>query len=184
VEQRKKETKPPFLKNNPQGQPTSREPRMIETRGKRPRKPPIQCWGCGGDHMYRYFPHTGEKVRTHFCARNTVEYVHPSLMHNLHALSQICTTLWNVHTFSLIAILAHSTGAHNTKTWYPSSPSYMYHYIYTYFQWLTSLYGSLHCALLKCMQKSKWLTNLSVQLQMGFGLGTLHSVILISTNNN
>jgi hypothetical protein len=37
---------------------------MIDTMGKRPRKPPIQCWSCGGDHMYRYFPHRGEKVRT------------------------------------------------------------------------------------------------------------------------
>jgi hypothetical protein len=36
---------------------------MIETGGKIPRKPPIQCWGCGGDHMYRYCPHIGEKVR-------------------------------------------------------------------------------------------------------------------------
>jgi hypothetical protein len=36
---------------------------MIETGGKRPRKPPIQCWGCKGDHMYRYCPHRGEKMR-------------------------------------------------------------------------------------------------------------------------
>jgi hypothetical protein len=36
---------------------------MIETGGKRPRKPPIQCWGCGEDHMYRDCPHRGEKVR-------------------------------------------------------------------------------------------------------------------------
>jgi hypothetical protein len=53
MDQRKKGTKPPFFKNNSQGQPTSKEPRMTETMGKRPRKPPIQCWGCGGDHMYR-----------------------------------------------------------------------------------------------------------------------------------
>jgi hypothetical protein len=63
MEQRKKGTKPPLFKNNSQGQPTSKEPEMIETLGKIPRKPPIQCWGCGGDHMYRYFPHRGEKVR-------------------------------------------------------------------------------------------------------------------------
>jgi hypothetical protein len=30
---------------------------------KIPRQPPIQCWGCGGDHMYIYFTHRGEKVR-------------------------------------------------------------------------------------------------------------------------
>jgi hypothetical protein len=31
--------------------------------GKIPRKSPIQCWGCGGDQMYRYFSHEVEKVR-------------------------------------------------------------------------------------------------------------------------
>jgi hypothetical protein len=31
--------------------------------GQRPRKPPIQCWGCGGDDMYIDFPHRGKKVR-------------------------------------------------------------------------------------------------------------------------
>jgi hypothetical protein len=64
MDQRKKGDKPPFFRNNPQGQQTPREPRMIETGGQRPRKPPIQCWGCKGDHMYRDFPHRGEKVRT------------------------------------------------------------------------------------------------------------------------
>jgi hypothetical protein len=33
---------------------------MTEIVGKRP----IQCWGCGGDHMYRDCPHKGEKLRT------------------------------------------------------------------------------------------------------------------------
>ena len=64
MEQRKKGTKPPFFRNNSQGQPTYKAPRMTDTLGKRPKKPPIQCWGCGGDHMYRYFPHRCEKVRT------------------------------------------------------------------------------------------------------------------------
>jgi hypothetical protein len=36
---------------------------MIETGGQGPRQPPIKCWGCGGDHMYRDCPHIGEKVR-------------------------------------------------------------------------------------------------------------------------
>jgi hypothetical protein len=63
MEQRKKGTKPPFFRNNSQGQPASKEPRMTETMGKRPRKQPIKCWGCEGDHMYRDFPHRGEKVR-------------------------------------------------------------------------------------------------------------------------
>jgi hypothetical protein len=63
IEQRENGTKPPFFRNNPQGQPTSKETRMTETVGKRPRQPPIQCWGCGGDQMYRDCPHRGEKVR-------------------------------------------------------------------------------------------------------------------------
>jgi hypothetical protein len=63
MDQRQKGTKPSFFKNNPQGQPTSREPGMIEIGGQRPRKSPIQCWGCKGDHMFRDFPHRGEKVR-------------------------------------------------------------------------------------------------------------------------
>jgi hypothetical protein len=64
IDQRKKGSKQPFFINNPQGQPTSREPRMIETRGQRPRQPLIQCWGCKGDHMFIDFLHRGEKVRT------------------------------------------------------------------------------------------------------------------------
>jgi hypothetical protein len=63
VDQRKKGTKAPFFINNPQGQPTSREPRMIEIGGQRPRQPPIRCWGCKGDHMFRDCPHKGEKMR-------------------------------------------------------------------------------------------------------------------------
>jgi hypothetical protein len=39
---------------------------MIEAIGKRPRKPPIQCWGCGGDHVLRDFPHRGENVKTSY----------------------------------------------------------------------------------------------------------------------
>ena len=64
MDQRKKVTNPPFFINNPQGQPTSREPKMIETGVQRSRKPPIQCWDCKGDHMFRDFPHRGGKVRT------------------------------------------------------------------------------------------------------------------------
>jgi hypothetical protein len=60
MDQRKKGTKPPFFINNSQGQPTSREPRMIEIGGQSPRQPPIQCWGCKGDHMFRDCPHRGE----------------------------------------------------------------------------------------------------------------------------
>jgi hypothetical protein len=64
MNQRKKVYKTPFFINNTQGQYASREPRMIEIGGQRPRQPPIQCWGCKGDHMYKDCLHRGEKVRT------------------------------------------------------------------------------------------------------------------------
>jgi hypothetical protein len=64
MDQRKKGSKPPFFRNNTQGKPTSREPITIEAGGQRPRQPHIQCWGCKGDHMFRAYPHIGEKGRT------------------------------------------------------------------------------------------------------------------------
>jgi hypothetical protein len=36
---------------------------MIEMGGKIPRQPPIQCWGCKGDHIYRDYPQKIDKVR-------------------------------------------------------------------------------------------------------------------------
>jgi hypothetical protein len=63
MEQRNKGNKPLFFKNNSQGKPDHNESRILETLGKIPRKQPMKCWGCEGDHMYRYFPHRGEKVR-------------------------------------------------------------------------------------------------------------------------
>jgi hypothetical protein len=64
MDQRKKGTKPPFFKNNTQGKTTSTEPRTMEIGGQRPRKPPIQCWDCKGDHMFRDCPHKVENMRT------------------------------------------------------------------------------------------------------------------------
>jgi hypothetical protein len=63
MEQRNKGAKKPFFRDNPQGQPASREPKMIEIGGERPRQPPIQCWGCKGGHMYKDCHKKGEKVR-------------------------------------------------------------------------------------------------------------------------
>jgi hypothetical protein len=63
MDQRKKGIKSPFFRNNPQGHTTSREPKEIEEGGQRTRKPPIKCWGCKGDHMFRYCPHISDKVR-------------------------------------------------------------------------------------------------------------------------
>jgi hypothetical protein len=64
VDERKKGYRPPFFRNNPQGQQNPKEPRRIDTGSQRPRQPPIQCWGCKGDHMFRDCPHRGEKGRT------------------------------------------------------------------------------------------------------------------------
>jgi hypothetical protein len=63
MDQRKKGAKLPFFINNPQGNQTSKEPRTIDIESQRPRQPPIQCWGCKGDHRFRYCPHRGEKGR-------------------------------------------------------------------------------------------------------------------------
>jgi hypothetical protein len=63
VDQRKKGSKPPFFRNNPHRQQAPRDPRMIKAGGQSLGKPPIQCWGCKGDHMFRDCPHGGEKGR-------------------------------------------------------------------------------------------------------------------------
>jgi hypothetical protein len=63
MDQRKKGTKPPFFINSPQEQPSFREPRMDDVGKQRPRKTPIQCWVCQGNHKYKYCPHKNGKVR-------------------------------------------------------------------------------------------------------------------------
>jgi hypothetical protein len=63
MDQRKKGAKPPFLRNNPQGQQMPKEPRMINTGSQGPKKPPMQCWGCKGDHRFKDCPHRGEEGR-------------------------------------------------------------------------------------------------------------------------
>jgi hypothetical protein len=63
MDQRKRGAKPPFFINSSQGKTTPKESKTMERGGKRPRQPPIQCWGCKGDHMFRDCPHRGDKVR-------------------------------------------------------------------------------------------------------------------------
>jgi hypothetical protein len=63
MDQRKKGAKPPFFRNNPQWQQTHKETRVIDTGIQGPRQPPMQCWGCKGDHRFRDCPHRGEKGR-------------------------------------------------------------------------------------------------------------------------
>jgi hypothetical protein len=68
-DQRKKGFKPPFFRNNSQanqqGQAAQNEQKNADSFGKRPRKQPVQCWGCEGNHLYRDFPHKGERMRTY-----------------------------------------------------------------------------------------------------------------------
>jgi hypothetical protein len=63
VEQRNKGAKPPFFRNNAQGQLLSKEPKMLR-KWDRAKATTYECWGCGGNHMFRYFPQRGEKERT------------------------------------------------------------------------------------------------------------------------
>jgi hypothetical protein len=63
MDQRKKGTKPPFFRNNTQGEPSFREPMKAEVGGKITRPPPMECWGYKGNHRYKYFPHINDKVR-------------------------------------------------------------------------------------------------------------------------
>jgi hypothetical protein len=66
-DQRRKGFKPPFNRNipnkNQQDQSAKDESKREESLGKRGR-PPIQCWGCKEDHMYKDFPHRKDKVKT------------------------------------------------------------------------------------------------------------------------
>jgi hypothetical protein len=63
VDQRKKGDKPPFFRNIMQGASTLQEPRMSKTMGQNSWKQPMQCWGCGGNHMHRDFPQRGDKTK-------------------------------------------------------------------------------------------------------------------------
>jgi hypothetical protein len=62
-EQRQKGNKPSFFRNSPQGKPYFRDPRKDKVGGQMPRLPPIECWGCNGNHRYIDCPHKNNKVR-------------------------------------------------------------------------------------------------------------------------
>jgi hypothetical protein len=63
-EQRQKGSKPSFFRNIPWGQSSFKEPRKVEGSEHMPRPPPIECWGCKGNHRYRDCPHRKDKART------------------------------------------------------------------------------------------------------------------------
>jgi hypothetical protein len=46
---------------------------MLETVGKKSWKQPMQCWYCGGNHMYRDFPQRGDKSRTVHIVQNSMK---------------------------------------------------------------------------------------------------------------
>jgi hypothetical protein len=63
---RRKGFKPPFNKNEPnrnnQDQYGKGDFKKEDSMGKRGR-PPIQCWGCKEDHLYKDLPHRKNKVK-------------------------------------------------------------------------------------------------------------------------
>jgi hypothetical protein len=63
-EQRQKGNKPPLFIKSPQGQPSFREARKDEVGEKIPILPPMECWGCKGNHRYRDCPQRKYKERT------------------------------------------------------------------------------------------------------------------------
>jgi TPP-dependent indolepyruvate ferredoxin oxidoreductase alpha subunit len=66
-DQKRKAFKPPFNRKNPnknqQDQFAKDESKKEDSLGKRER-PPIQCWGCMEKHLYKDFPHKGDKENT------------------------------------------------------------------------------------------------------------------------
>jgi hypothetical protein len=71
VEQMKKGVKAPFFINTAQGKTTLQKPIMSETVGKKSQKQPMQCWGCGKNHMHKDCPQRGDKVRATHSVRKT-----------------------------------------------------------------------------------------------------------------
>ena len=63
--QRKKGFKPPPFQGSSfqQGQGVTNEHKIPESERKRKRQP-IECWGCGGDHLQRFFPQQSKSTRT------------------------------------------------------------------------------------------------------------------------
>jgi hypothetical protein len=66
-DQRRKGFKPPFDRNehskNHQYQYAKDDSKKEYSLGKGVR-PPIQCWGCREDYLYKDFPHTKDRVNT------------------------------------------------------------------------------------------------------------------------
>jgi hypothetical protein len=66
-DKKRKAFKPSFNRNEPnrsrQDQYAKRDFKKDDSLGKRGR-PPIQCWGCKEDHMYKDFPHRKDRVKT------------------------------------------------------------------------------------------------------------------------
>jgi hypothetical protein len=65
---------------------------MSKIVGQKPWKKPMQCWGCGRNHMHRGFARRGDKVRTVNSVKEdaTIEYIGINV-------PRIYTTLDNRH---------------------------------------------------------------------------------------
>ena len=59
--QRKKGFKPSHFQDQ-QRNPSQAMTKPARMMGDKPRKP-LQCWGCGGDHLIKYFPHRNGNER-------------------------------------------------------------------------------------------------------------------------
>jgi hypothetical protein len=55
---------PPFSRNSPWGKSSFIEPGKVEGSEQMPTPPPMECWGCKGNHRYRDCSHIKDKVRT------------------------------------------------------------------------------------------------------------------------
>jgi len=68
MDQRNKGFKPPFVRNRSQTyqqeQTTQGEHKMTNSLAKKPIQQPIKCWGCEEDHLYKYCPQKGDRMRT------------------------------------------------------------------------------------------------------------------------
>jgi predicted aspartyl protease len=79
-DQMRKGFKPPFNRNEPnrnhQDQYAKGDSKKEDSLGKRG-KPPIQCWGCKEDHLYKDFPHKKDRVKIvhNIQEATTIEYM-------------------------------------------------------------------------------------------------------------
>jgi hypothetical protein len=60
----RREVSLPFSETVPWEQSSFKEPRKVEGSEQMSRPPPMECWGCKGNHRYIDYPHRKDKART------------------------------------------------------------------------------------------------------------------------